>query len=161
MKKTALVTTMVLGATLLGTGITVNAAPVTGVESPVLPLEVKASTAVFAFDKTELSGAIDFATINDEFTNNETLTGSVAIDATLKNKDFGEKQVDITATAKGTGLSMEESKFSVIAPQATKKTEQQSFDFNLDATKFDSKKADSYNVTITASEKTEEETPEA
>lgn len=161
MKKTALVTTMVLGATLLGTGITVNAAPVTGVESPVLPLEVKASVATFAFSETTTKSleAINFEDIDFD---SPSLTGNVTVGATLGNKDFGTKKVSVAVTTNGTGLEIAKSGFDLEAAQATKVSNEATYEYTLEATKFDSKAKGTYNVTITATDTTTpEETPEA
>lgn len=155
MKKTALVTTMVLGATLLGTGITVNAEPVAGINPvPPLPLQVKPSVATFSFSETTTKSleAIDFEAIDFE---SPSLTGNVTVGATLGNKDFGTKKVSIAVTTSGNGLSIVTSDFVLEAGQATEVSDEATYEYKLNATEFDSKAPETYNVTIKATETTE------
>lgn len=155
MKKTTLVATTVLAATILGTGISASAAEIQGLDNqPVLPLEVKASHATFAFSDTT-SETLETINFEEIAFDTPSLIGEVTVGATLGNKDFGTKAVDVAVTTNGVGLSIEKGAgLKLEAKQATRDEKEDTFEYTLNAMKFDSKAAESYNVTITATDTT-------
>lgn len=132
-------------------------------ESEILeiPIIVNSDLAVFEFSDgtTNVLNELDFKTIDF---NEPYLTGEFVIGATLMNRDFGDKIVDVKVLTSGAGLEIDkESSFSIQGLQGVQTIRPNTrYNYSLDAKKYDNSSKDEYKIKIITQEVTTELKPD-
>lgn len=125
------------------------------------PILVNPDVAVFGFSDgtTNILNKLNFETIDF---NEPYLTGEFVIGATLMNRDFGDKIVDVKVLTSGAGFEIDkESSFSIQGLQGVETIKSDTtYNYSLDAKKYNNSRKDDYKIKIITQEVTTELKPD-
>lgn len=125
------------------------------------PIIVNPDIAVFQFSEltTSLPDELNFENINF---NEPFLTGEFVIGASIMNRDFGDKEIDVNVSTSGVGLEVDkEASFSFHGLQGVETIKSDTtFNYRLDARKYDNSRKEEYKIEIITQEVTTQVKPE-